>query len=275
MKRVLTVQDLSCAGRCSLTEAIPVLCLCGLETVALPTAFLSTHTGGFGEPFRRDLTEDLRAVAGHWREQEIRFDGILTGYLSSTGQVDVVREILETSGNPGCLRTVDPVMGDHGKLYRGFDTDFVAEMKKLCAAADMIVPNLTEACLLTGTPWPSHPDREFAENVLCRLMDEGFRRVVLTGVPFREDTIGVITAEGEKRTVYEHPKLARSCHGTGDLYAATLIGALLNEKSTEDAARIAAEFTLRCLKRTPEDSDPRFGAHFEKALPDLPGLLNL
>ncbi len=273
MKRVLTIQDLSCAGRCSLTEAIPVLSLCGLETVALPTAVLSTHTGGLGEPFRMDLTENLSAMAAHWQEQKIGFDGILTGYLNSPRQVGIILEILKISGNPGCVRVVDPVMGDHGKLYRGFGPEFIGEMRKLCAAADLIVPNLTEACLLTGTEYPARPDRDFAEELVRRLADAGYGKVVLTGISFRENVTGVMALEDGKLTAYEHPRFPRAFHGTGDLYAAALTGALMNRRNTEDAARIAADFTLLCLKDTPDDADPRFGTHFETALPALTELL--
>ena len=151
-KRILTIQDISCVGQCSLTVALPILSACGVETCVLPSAVLSTHTAGFSGYTFRDLTEDMPAIKDHWVKEGIAFDGVYTGYLGSTKQIDYVKEIIAATAKDG-VAIIDPAMADNGKLYPGFDAAFVEEMKKLCATADYLLPNLTEACLLTDTEY--------------------------------------------------------------------------------------------------------------------------
>ena len=144
--RILTIQDISCLGQCSMTVALPILSACGQETVILPSAVLSTHTGGFTKPHIRDLTEDLPGIQAHWLREGIRFDAIYTGYLGSIRQIGMVADMMDTLPVPGGKIIVDPAMADHGKLYSGFDAAYVEAMKALCAKADVLLPNLTEAC---------------------------------------------------------------------------------------------------------------------------------
>ena len=143
--KILTVQDISCVGQCSLTVALPIISACGIETCVLPSAVLSTHTAGFKGYTFRDLTDDMPDICAHWQKEGISFDAVYTGYLGSTKQIDYVKNILSTVKKSDGYAVVDPAMADNGKLYPGFDMEFVEAMKTLCGAADYILPNITEA----------------------------------------------------------------------------------------------------------------------------------
>lgn len=267
-KRALTIQDISCVGQCSLTVALPIISVCGVETCILPSAVLSTHTGGFSGFTFRDLTDDIPDIANHWKKEKITFDAVYTGYLGSKKQIDYVIEILNNSDG---IAIVDPVMADHGKLYTGFDSDFVTAMRGLCEKADIIIPNITEACFMTGVPYSDDYDKAYIENLLSELKKFCKGTIVLTGASYNNTTTGVIVADGDNCTYYEHTKLSNSCHGTGDIYASAFTGALLNGKTTVDAAKIAADFTLLCMENT--DSSHWYGVQFEKVLPELSNML--
>ena len=157
--KILTVQDISCVGQCSLTVALPVISACGVETCVLPSAVLSTHTAGFSGYTFRDLTDDMPAINEHWKKEKIAFDAIYTGYLGSARQIGYVKDLLATVLSEGGVAVVDPAMADNGALYPGFDAAFVEEMKGLCALADYVVPNITEACMLTGVEYKTEYDR--------------------------------------------------------------------------------------------------------------------
>lgn len=263
-KRVLTIQDISCVGQCSLTVALPIISVCGVETCILPSAVLSTHTGGFSGYTFRDLTDDIPKIAEHWKKENISFDAVYTGYLGSVKQIDYVMDIFESSNT---LRIVDPVMGDRGSLYAGFNEDFVKAMKNLCSKADIIIPNITEACFMTGIAYREEYDSTYIDLVIEELRKFTNGTIVLTGVSYNDLTTGVIVCQGSNISYYQHKKLEGGCHGTGDIYASAFTGALLNGKSITDAAKIAADFTLLCIENTA--SDHWYGAQFEKNLPTL------
>ena len=263
--RVLTVQDISCVGRCSLTVALPVISACGVETSVLPSAVLSTHTG-FPGPVFRDLTEDMPAIRDHWVRTGVQFDCIYTGYLGSVRQMEYVRDIMDATASPGCIRVVDPAMADNGKLYAGFDSAFVEAMKGFCAQADYILPNLTEVCLLTGTPYRPDYDRAFIEELLEKLTALGCRNVVFTGVAYTPGMTGVLVLEKGILRHYEHEKLPQSYHGTGDIYASAFVGALARGKSAFEAAKIAADFCTACIRNTEADTAKWYGVRFEPVL---------
>ena len=185
-QKILTIQDISCVGQCSLTVALPILSACGLETCVLPSAVLSTHTAGFTGYTFRDLTEDMPAIKDHWVKEGIRFAAIYTGYLGSTKQIDYVSDIFEATAAEGCIKVVDPAMADNGNLYPGFDMPFVEAMKALCAKADYIVPNITESCFLTGTEYKTEYDEAYIDGMLEKLMALGCKNVILTGVSYRK-----------------------------------------------------------------------------------------
>ena len=273
-KKVLTIQDISCVGQCSLTVALPILSACGLETCVLPSAVLSTHTAGFTGYTFRDLTEDIPGIREHWCKENIRFDGIYTGYLGSTRQISLVQEIFATCGTANCLKIVDPAMADNGKLYPGFDMPYVEAMKSLCADADYVVPNITEACFLTGVEFKEAYDRAYIDSLLAGLTAIGCKNIILTGVSYDTGRTGVVVLENGVYAYYEHEKLPNSCHGTGDIYASALVGAMLRGNSAYDAAKIAAEYTMDCIRTTAKLDNHWYGAAFEPVLGNLIRALN-
>lgn len=267
--KVLTVQDISCVGQCSLTVALPIISACGVETCVLPSAVLSTHTGGFTGYTFRDLTEDMPAIKDHWVKEGIHFDAIYTGYLGSAKQIDYVADILSDTAAANCVKIVDPAMADNGKLYPGFDAAFVESMKSLCGKADYVLPNITEACFLTGVEYKTEYDRAYIDELLEKMTALGCRNIIFTGVSYRPDKTGVVVLENGVYSYYEHEKLSVSCHGTGDIYASAFTGALVRGKSACDAAKIAADYTLECIKATAEEENHWYGAKFEPVLMKL------
>ena len=268
-KRVLTIQDISCFGQCSLTVALPILSACGMETVILPSAILSTHTAGFSGFTCRDLTDDMPSIAAHWEKENIRFDILYTGYLGSTRQMEDIKSIIRTLLRRGAPVIVDPAMADNGKLYPAFDEAYVKAMLSLCREADIILPNITEACFLTGMAYRETYDRSYIDELLDRLTDHGIKTVILTGVSYAEGKTGVVVYENRQYAYYEHRRIAQGCHGTGDVYASAFVGAIANGKSTFDAASVAADYTVACIEYTQGDAEHRYGVKFEPLLGDL------
>ena len=272
-KKILTIQDISCVGQCSLTVALPILSVCGMETCILPSAVLSTHTAGFSGFTFRDLTDDMPAIQEHWKKENIKFKAIYTGYLGSIKQIGYVRDILKTMGTDDCVRIVDPAMADNGQLYSIFNQDYVEAMKVLCGEADILVPNITEACFLTDEEYRESYDEGYICNLVEKLKDLGAKTVVLTGVSYESGKTGVIVYENGKMEYYKHDKIAKGSHGTGDIYASAFVGALMNDKSVYESAKIAADYTVKCIINTQGDADHWYGAKFETALGDLMKML--
>lgn len=268
-KRVLTIQDISCVGQCSLTVALPIISACGLETAILPSAVLSNHTGGFKSWTFRDLTDDMPEIEQKWIDEGIAFDAIYTGYLGSARQIDIVKHIFGTCSKPGCLHIVDPAMADNGKLYTGFDMNFVKEMAKLCAVADYVLPNITEASLITGMEYRESYDADYVTEIVEKVAALGPKTVVLTGVSYDPSTTGVVVYENGVQTYYQHHRLPKGSHGTGDVYASAFTGSLMHGKSAYEAARIAADYTVKCIENTVDDPDHWYGVKFESVLPSL------
>lgn len=273
MKRILTVQDISCVGKCSLTVALPIISAMGVETAVLPTAVLSNHTA-FKSGFTfRDLTEDIPAITAHWAAESIGFDAIYTGYLGSFEQLQLMSALFDTFKTENTLIFVDPVMGDFGKLYAGFTPDFAKAMAALCAKADIIVPNMTEASYMLGIPYcDSGYDKAYIEEVLRKLTALGTRHAVLTGVSFEPNKVGVMAYDSQNNRFFEYynERINQSYHGTGDVFASTCVGALMNGKSLETALQIAADYTAESIRQT--ERDPRhnwYGVNFETATPYL------
>ena len=265
--KILTIQDISCVGQCSLTVALPILSAAGAETCILPSAVLSTHTAGFTGFTVRDLTEDIPAIAAHWRKENIAFDAVYTGYLGSTEQIAYVRDIFDTLLKPGALKIVDPAMADNGRLYPAFDAAYVEAMKTLSFGADIILPNITEACFLTDTEYRESYDEGYIALLLDRLAALGAKTSVLTGVGYAPDKTGVVVRKDGETRYYEHRKIAKGCHGTGDVYASAFVGALMNGQDAYDAAVLAADYTVACIEVTQGDPDHWYGVKFELELP--------
>ena len=273
-KKILTIQDISCVGQCSLTVALPILSACGVETCVLPSAVLSTHTAGFTGFTVRDLSDDMPAIKNHWLKEGIRFDAIYTGYLGSTQQIGYVADIFAETAAEGCVKVVDPAMADNGKLYPAFDQVYVEGMKGLCAKADYVVPNITEACFLAGVEYRTEYDRAYIDLLLRKLTAIGCKSIILTGVSYAPGKTGIVVFENGSYAYYEHQLLPNSCHGTGDIYASAFVGAFVRGKSAYDAAAIAANYTMECIRYTATLDNHWYGAAFEPVLGKLIESLN-
>ncbi len=272
MKRILTVQDISCIGKCSGTVALPVLSSFGIETALLPTAVLSTHTGFSGFTFC-DLTDELPAINAHWKRERFHFDACYSGYLGSTRQVQIIRDLFISAQQNGCdLLLVDPVMGDAGKMYAGFTPIFAEEMRSLCATASIILPNLTEAFLLLGQKYREDLSRQQIEDLLRRLSEIGAKKILLTGAELSPASIGALLYDAETDTFShaETEKIPARFHGTGDLFASAVAGGMTIGKSAEEAMSLAVDLIAVCLRETLADPEHVwYGVEFEKALPWL------
>ena len=269
----LAIHDISGVGKCSLTVALPVLSCCGVETSVMPTAVLSTHTGGFSGFTYRDLTEDLLPMAEHWKQIGCRFGSLYSGFLGSVGQIGLVEQIFDWFQGEDTLIMVDPVMGDGGKLYQTYTPEMANGMERLCRKADIVVPNMTEACHLLGKEYDPGPyTRDKVEEILEDLCMMGPKMAVLTGVWLKAGSLG--TACFDSRTgrmeLFLTDRIEGFYHGTGDLFASALLGGLLNGVTLEEACEVATEFTWRTIETTFEKSpDHRFGPKFEVHLPWL------
>lgn len=271
MKRVLTIQDLSCMGRCSLTVALPVLSAMGSQCTVLPTAVLSTHTG-FPAPHVLPLTDHIAQIDAHWQTLDARFDAVSVGYLADARQAGQVLPILQRCRTQGSLIIADPAMGDHGRLYRGLGETHVEAMRHICRSADILLPNVTEAALLTGTAYRETPDEAYLQELAERLLGLGARSVIITGFLFHDGQIGFY---GKDRAhgafAFRGLHVPRRFHGTGDLFAAVFTGSLMAGRSVEDAGILAASFVRRCVEETPCVTP--YGVEFEPQLPYLWELL--
>lgn len=276
MKRIVSIQDISCLGKCSLTVALPIISAMGVECSIVPTAVLSTHTM-FQNFTCKDLTDQIGPIADHWKSENIVFDAIYTGYLASKEQIGDVCAFFDTFKTKDNLIVVDPVMADNGKLYPAFGPDFPAEMAKVCAKADLIVPNLTEASLLTDLPYRTEYDEEYIREMLQALAKLGPRYVALTGVSFEKGRLGVMYYDREKNEYgsYFAEHLPASFHGTGDVFASTCVGALMRGLPLGDALALAADYTVECIRLTLASPEAKwYGVEFESAIPYLVGRLS-
>lgn len=274
-KRVLTIQDASCVGQCSLTVALPIISACGIETAVLPSALLSTHTAGFTGFTVLDITEEFPKIIKHWEKEAITFDAVYTGYILRS-QIDYIKEICDKF-NKG-PKIIDPVMADHGKFYYGFDEDFANKMASLCYKADIIIPNLTEAAFLLNEECKLDSyDEKYIETLCKKLKDKlDVKCIVLTGVSFEKDKLGVCVYENEEFKYYFTKRVIRDFHGTGDIYSSSFVGAYINGKCAYEAAQIAADYTVHAMELTIDYANEHsYGVFFEKALPLLMKKLDL
>lgn len=272
MKRVLSIQDISCLGKCSLTVALPIISAAGIETAILPTAVLSVHTWFKSFTFH-DLTDEIAPICKNWQEQNFEFDGISTGYLGSFRQIELVEQTFEMFRSDGMLKLVDPVIGDHGKFYVGFDPKFARRMKQLCGKADVIVPNLTEAAFMLDEEYRgSDYDEKYIRELLKRLADFGCPNVVITGVSFEKGKYGVSSWDAEKSeyTTYFAEEMPGTFHGTGDIFSAALFAGLISGQSMLKAQETAVDFTVESIRLTLQNPDHiPYGVEFERAIPLL------
>lgn len=271
MKKLLTIQDISCVGKCSLTVALPIISSLGVECAIIPTAVLSTHTMFNGFTFH-DLTNEIKPIMDHWEKEGFSFSTIYTGYLGSKEQIELMKELFSRFGN-GALKVVDPCMADNGKLYPGFTTAFAHEMATLSSDADVLVPNLTEASFLLDRPYISSGyDDEYVKETLLSLSKLGAKKIVLKGIEYGDGKIGIYSYDSEKKVFdsYFHEKMSTSFHGTGDIFASVLASLLTQGVELKDAYSIAGDFVVESIKRTlKEENHSWYGVNFEEAIPYL------
>ena len=276
MKRVMSIQDISCVGKCSLTVALPIISAMGLECSIVPTAVLSTHTQ-FSDFTFRDLTDDMEPIKEHWKKEDFKFDAIYTGYLGSKRQIDIVADYFDTFRRDDNVIIMDPAMADNGHLYAGFDEVFAKEMSKLCGKADIILPNISEASLMLGVKYPGEDASvDEVKDLLLKLAKFGPKHAVITGVELEDGKFGFMGYDTEKKEFYSYgnEKVDMKSHGTGDVFASTFTGALMNDKSVYEALKIAADFTRASILNTYNDPDSvDYGVNFEKEIPFLVDLI--
>lgn len=267
MKRIVTMQDLSCMGKCSLTVALPVLSAMGLECAVLPTAVLSTHTG-FPKPAVTELEDFARRAMGHWAGLEPCFDGISVGYLANPGQVTLAQELIRSFAGEDTFVCIDPAMADHGRLYSGLTPEHPEAMRSLCRLGDLILPNLTEGALLTGMAYRPDADPGYYREMVEELLGLGCGGVMLTGFHPVRGRIGLLgKRRGGEFFSCSATEVPRSCHGTGDLFAAVVTGGILRDMAWEEAGSLACGIVRHAILATPADS--RYGVAFEDCIPEL------
>ena len=273
--KILTIQDISCYGQCSITVALPVVSAFGIETAILPSAVLSTHTSGFTDFTVRDLTEDLPEIRKHWEKEGIFFDAIYTGFIASIEQLDYIKDIIDSRLKPGGLVFVDPAMADHGEFYNGFDQEFADKMGELCKLGDYVLPNTTEACYILHKPWKEEFTREEMLEMANELSAFTKRHVILKGDTHEEGKLGMIVLDKEDSSceVVYNDKVDYVSHGTGDVFASAYVGSTMIGKSPTQAAKVAGEFTKRAIEKTVGDEDHKYGVKFEQVIPELYDLL--
>ena len=271
MKRVLTIQDISCLGQCSLTIALPVISALGSETVILPTAVLSTHTM-FKNFTCKDLSDQIEPIENHWKKEGVKFDAIYTGYLGTIEQIDQMKELFRSFKSENTVIVVDPVMADNGKLYPAFNMEYVKKNAELCAEADIIVPNITEAVLMTDMEYKEEYDESYIKELLARLNALGAGISVLTGVSLSKGKTGIMGYDSrtEEYFIYQNRRIDASYHGTGDLFSSTFVGELMRGKNWQEAMRIAADYTAHTIEVTLQNPEkPWYGVDFESTVPEL------
>ena len=269
MKRIITIQDISCVGKCSLTVALPIISAAGVECGVLPTAVLSTHTA-FDKFTFRDLTDEIEPISRTFSELDIDFDCIYTGYLGSFRQLSLVDDFITTHKRENTLVVIDPAMADNGKLYHGFTEEFAKAMAHLVRHADLVVPNLTEACFMLGIPYTEDYDEAYIKDILVRLTKLGAKRAALTGISFSKEQLGCYSydSETDRFFYYANNYLPVRYHGTGDIFASAAVGALMRGQSVENALSVAVDYTYECIRLTMEDENGRpYGVNFEEAIP--------
>lgn len=278
VKRVAAIHDLSCFGRCALTVIIPVLSAMGIQVVPIPTCLLSSHTGGFTDMHFEDLEPSMQKISDHFERLDLHFDAIYTGFLGSASQIDGVRAFIDRFASEDTLVLVDPVMGDDGELYSTYTPELMRGMSSLCRGADVITPNLTEACFLTGTPYVSTESMSREELdayllSLCKqLEDTGAEEIVITGIANGDSRLYVCgeSIKNHEASLYGFERVGKNYPGTGDLFASVLLGSLLRGDELQKAIHFAADFTRRVMEYSARFATPeRDGVALEAMLGEL------
>lgn len=268
-KRILTIQDYSSVGRCSLTAALPILCACGHDAVGLPTALLSTQTYGIEGFTYTDLAFNMLPSYEHWKKLGIAFDCLYTGFLGSMETVDAAIKIATDMKARGAVIAVDPAMAENGSLYKIFDNAYRDKMFELCKIADIVMPNFTEGRMLADLDMPLEPNEANARMILNILRHKGYKRVLLSGVK-GDGVQGTATLSGGKIALQYNTNFEAYIHGAGDCLSSAFIGKLMAGMSFERAAQAAVDFCKSCIEISLKaKTDLRFGLLIERAVPML------
>lgn len=268
MKRIVSIQDISCIGKCSETVALPIISSMGVETAILPTSILSTHTGFKNFTFK-NLSDECRKIIEHWKEEKFEFDLIYIGYTGTEEILDLVLYFIDEFKTDKNIVVFDPAMADHGKMYSGISKSIIEKMKKVCKKADYLRPNITESALLSGKEYKENPTLEEVQEIAMNLKNMGSKNVIITGVE-KEGKIGALGYNGKEFCSNFETKYDVSYHGTGDIFTSTLSGCLVQGKSISEAIKVATKFTTECVKLTYEDKNGiKYGVNFERAIPYL------
>lgn len=262
MKKILTMQDLSCVGQCSLTVALPILSSMGIETCVLPTAVLSNHTM-FKSWSYLDLTSETENIFREWRNNSFKFDGFLLGYLGKISIMNIAEKCFDEFSSENAKIIIDPVFGDNGKLYGAFDTEYVYGMRNLLKRADIMLPNITEACFLTDTEYREKHSEEYLKNLADKLFAISKKTIIITGAE-KDGLIGEYIFDGKSYEYVLLGKEPQKRHGTGDIFASVFTANYLNGKTLTESAYSASKFVIDCLKVT--DDEHFYGVKFEKVL---------
>lgn len=265
-KKILTIQDISCYGQCSITVALPILSSRGIETAILPSAILSTHTSGFNNFTVLDLTDEMPKIINHWINEGIKFDAIYTGYIGDVRQFDMILKCKDMLLNDNGLFIVDPAMADHGKLYPALNNDIVEGMKKICRVADYIIPNITEACFLTDNEYKESYDEDYTKKLVNDLYALGAKNIILSGITNDDNNIGACSFDGNSIIKVLQQKCEKSYHGTGDIFSSIIVANILNNVSLKDNLMDATKFIVDCITATKDDSNHSYGVKFEDVL---------
>ena len=268
-KKVLTMQDISCYGQCSITVALPIISAWGYETAILPSAILSTHTSGFKNFTVHDLSNEIPKIINHWKNEGIKYDAFYVGYLGEISHVDLVIQVKNELLNKDGIFVLDPVMGDNGKLYPAFNDDYVKAIRRLIKEADIILPNLTEACFLTGIEYKEEYDESYIKNVINKLLELGAKKIALTGIAYQKEMTGVVIYDENCYQHFTHRRINESYHGTGDVYASTFLGAYLSNNDLLKSTKIAAKFVVKAIENTLDDPNHNYSVKFEPLLVDF------
>ena len=264
--RIVSIQDISCFGQCSLTVALPVISSFGIECAVVPTSVLSTHTSGFHDYTFRDLSGDLHGILGHWNKEGIKFDAVYTGYLGNAEDIDFALRIAKENN---CPLFVDPAFGDNGKLYGLFDEQYVKEIAPLCFLSDYLLPNLTEAYALLGKAYNPNPSIEECESISVGLIGKGAKNIILKGIKDGWGNIGIMVTNEKGKTTYFHRHVDTDFHGTGDLFASVFVSGVVKGLNPGKASQLAATVTLEAIDNTVGDEKHCYGVKFEPLLSGL------
>lgn len=270
-KRIALINDITGFGRCSVTVELPLISALKVQACPFPTALLSVHTG-FPSHYIDDCTDRMRPYMENWKENGLTFDGIATGFIGSAAQIGIVIDFIEMFRTAETKVMVDPVMGDNGRLYASYTPEMCREMRRLLHYADLVTPNLTEACELLELPYPEDgtvTDEELL-HMARALSDAGPAQVVITGLCSGDVIRNFIYERGREPEILRQRKIGIDRSGTGDAFAAIVAASLVRGETLHAAVTQAAEFISRVLKyMEPLDIPWNWGLAFEEYLTDL------